>query len=278
LDLIIFDLDGTLVDSRQDLANAVNATRRHMGKEPLENERVYSYVGNGAPVLIRRSLGEQASEAEVQEALEFFLEFYRDHDLDHTRLYPGVREALDRLREAGKRMAVLTNKPSRMSRHIVEGLGVASYFFQVYGGNSFEFKKPHPVGVEALRKEAGAGRAATLMVGDSSVDVLTARNAGIPCCCVTYGFQPESLADPAPDRLIDRMEQLAEWLLGPGRPPMNQRPGAAVTVSGIYWCTVCKLPQTYVAGAQFPECPNMCARGTWQLIERLEEDPSRALD
>ena len=216
MDLIIFDLDGTLIDSRHDLANAVNATLRYMDREPLTNERVYSYVGNGAPVLVRRALGEGATDAEVAKALEFFLSFYADHDLDYTRLYPGVRETLDRLRDAGKRMAVLTNKPVRMSRHIVDGLGVAPYFFQVYGGNSFETKKPDPMGVEALRKEAGSARETTLMVGDSSVDVLTARNAGIPCCCVTYGFQPESLADPAPDRLIDRMEQLADWLLDTG--------------------------------------------------------------
>jgi phosphoglycolate phosphatase len=170
-------------------------------------------VGNGAPVLIRRSLGEQATEAEVQEGLEFFLEYYREHELDHTILYPGVRESLDRLRAAGKRMAVLTNKPVRMSRSIVEGLGVGEHFFQVYGGNSFEFKKPNPIGVDALMKETGATREATLMVGDSSIDVHTARNAGIRCCGVTYGFQPETLADPAPDLLVDRMEELADWVL-----------------------------------------------------------------
>ena len=120
LDLLIFDLDGTLIDSRLDLANAVNATRAHMGMHPLEIERVYSYVGNGAPVLMRRALGEQATEAQVQEGLEFFLEYYREHDLDYTTLYPGVRESLDRLRAAGKQMAVLTNKPVRMSRNIVK--------------------------------------------------------------------------------------------------------------------------------------------------------------
>ena len=211
--LLIFDLDGTLIDSRMDLANAVNATRRHMGMDPLTNERVYSYVGNGAPVLIRRSLGEGATEAQLQEALEFFLEFYREHDLDHTVLYPGVRESLDRLLEAGLKMAVLTNKPVRMSRHIVEGLGVGGHFFQVYGGNSFEFKKPHRIGVDALIAECGAAREATVMVGDSSVDVETARNSGIRCCGVTYGFQPETLANPAPDVVFDRMPDFADWLL-----------------------------------------------------------------
>jgi phosphoglycolate phosphatase len=214
MDLLIFDLDGTLVDSRLDLANAVNATRSHMGMPPLANARVYTYVGNGAPLLIRRALGEGASEPEVQEALEFFLEYYSDHDLDNTTLYPGVQQSLDRLRGAGKRMAVLTNKPVRMTRSIVDGLGIRGHFFQVYGGNSFDQKKPHPVGVEALLREAAVDRAGAMMVGDSSVDVLTARNAGIACCGVTYGFQPESLSDPAPDLLVDRMEQLADWVLG----------------------------------------------------------------
>src|SRR5450759_1185743 len=111
MDLLIFDLDGTLIDSKLDLAHAVNATRSHMGMSPLDHERVYSYVGNGAPVLIRRAMGEQATELDVEEALEFFLEYYREHYLDYTTLYPGVREALDRLRDGGKRMAVLTNKP-----------------------------------------------------------------------------------------------------------------------------------------------------------------------
>ena len=213
MDLLIFDLDGTLIDSRLDLANAVNASRGHMGLEPLANERVYSYVGNGAPVLIRRALGEQASDADVEQALEFFLEFYRHHDLDHTVLYPGVKESLDRLRSAGKRMAVLTNKPVRMSRHIVDGLGVGGHFFKVYGGNSFEHKKPHPIGVEALMQEAGVGKSDTVIIGDSAVDVQTARNAGVACAAVTYGFQPESLADPKPDLLVDRMEHLADWVL-----------------------------------------------------------------
>lgn len=213
MDLLIFDLDGTLIDSKLDLAHAVNATRSHMGLAPIEHERVYSYVGNGAPVLIRRALEPDAPESQVEEALEFFLEYYRDHYLDYTTLYPGVREALDRLRDAGKQMAVLTNKPVRISKAILDGLGVGAHFFRVYGGNSFDFKKPHPIGVETLMREAAATSERTLMIGDSSVDVRTAINAGIRSCGVTYGFQPETLTDPAPDRLFDRIQDVADWLL-----------------------------------------------------------------
>ena len=215
LDLLIFDLDGTLIDSKRDLANAGNAARGHMGMPPLEDERVCSYVGNGAPVLIRRLLGPEASEAQVQESLEFFIEYYGEHKLEYTVLYPGVRETLDRLREARVQMAVLTNKPVRISRAIVEGLGVGAHFRQVYGGNSFDFKKPHPIGVETLMKECGVAADRTMMVGDSSVDIQTARNAQVKSCGVTYGFQPETLQTVPPDLLVDRMEDLAAWVMGP---------------------------------------------------------------
>ena len=214
MDLLIFDLDGTLIDSKLDLAQAVNATRAHVGMSTLDNELVYSYVGNGAPVLIRRALGAKATELEVEEALEFFLEFYREHYLDHTVLYPGVREALDRFREHGKHMAVLTNKPVVISKAILAGLGVGPHFFRVYGGNSFDFKKPNPVGVETLIRESGVPAARTLMIGDSSVDIQTARNAGIPSVGVTWGFQPDTLNDPAPDHLAGTMQDVVDWIIG----------------------------------------------------------------
>jgi len=214
MELLIFDLDGTLIDSRRDLANAGNAARGHMGMPPLDDERVCSYVGNGAPVLVRRLLGEEATEAQVQEALEFFIEYYREHKLDHTTLYPGVRESLDRLRDGGISLAVLTNKPVGVSRAILDGLEVAGHFRQIYGGNSFEFKKPHPIGVETLMAECRAAREQTMMVGDSSVDVQTARNAHVKSCGVTYGLQPESLRTLPPDLLVDRMEDLAAWVIG----------------------------------------------------------------
>ena len=223
MDLLIFDLDGTLIDSRLDLAQAVNATRAHMGMSPLDVAKVCTYVGNGAPVLIRRALGEQASQAEVDEALEFFLEYYRAHPLDHTRLYEGVKESIERLDAAGKRLAVLTNKPLAISQEIVDGLGIGRCFFRMYGGNSFAFKKPHPIGIEVLMEQAGVERERTLMVGDSSVDVETARNARVPCCGVTYGFLPETLDASPPDVKVDRLEQMVDWVLRPEPPKGTER-------------------------------------------------------
>jgi len=214
IDLLIFDLDGTLIDSKQDLANAVNAARRHMGRQPIEDERVYSYVGNGAPTLIRRALGQEASEETVQAALDFFLAYYKDHMLDHTTLYPGVREALDAFLAGGLKMSVLTNKPVRFSQLLVEGLGLGGHFFRVYGGNSFEQKTPAPAGVDRRLEDAGVKAGRALMVGDSDVDILTARNAGILACGVTYGFQPETLSAAPPDVLVDDLRQLAAMLLG----------------------------------------------------------------
>ncbi len=213
INLVIFDLDGTLVDSKLDLAHSVNATRRHYGLPSLDVELVSSYVGNGAPVLIRRALGPGYGEQEIQSALEYFLTYYREHMLDHTTLYPTVRESLERLREAGVALSVLTNKPVRFSQDILAGLGVAGHFFRVYGGNSFEQKKPDPAGVHSLLAESGVPKEQAMMVGDSAVDVLTARSAGVAVCGVTYGFQPETLDEQPPDFKVDRMEQLADRLL-----------------------------------------------------------------
>jgi phosphoglycolate phosphatase len=211
--LLIFDLDGTLIDSRLDLAHAVNAARAFMSLPPLEHETVYKYVGNGAAVLIQRALGDLNTPENAERALSFFVGYYSEHKLDYTVLYPGVREALDRLLAAHVPMAVLTNKPVRISRAIVEELGLAGHFFQVYGGNSFEFKKPHPIGIDALVGEARVARQQTIMVGDSGVDIETAHNAGVRSCGVTYGFQPETFAKWPPDILVDRLEELADQVL-----------------------------------------------------------------
>jgi phosphoglycolate phosphatase len=211
--VLIFDLDGTLIDSKLDLALAVNATRESIGLPALAHERVFSYVGNGAPTLIRLALGEGASEEAVQEALKFFLQYYRAHMLDNTVLYPGVREGLEQL--GGREMAVLTNKPVRFSEAIIEGLGLARYFRFIYGGNSFERKKPDPMGVEVLLRDLQARPAEAMMVGDSEVDVKTARSAGIWACGVSYGLGSERLIEFPPDVLVDSLSELPAYLDGP---------------------------------------------------------------
>lgn len=211
-DLLIFDLDGTLIDSKKDLADSVNAMRVWRGLPPLADERVSSYVGDGAPTLVRRALP-GAREEDLAEALRFFLAYYREHMLDATSLYPGVREALNRLHDAHVPLAILTNKPVKFSVQLIERLGLTPHFFRVYGGNSFEEKKPHPIGIEKLMTELGAARERTTMVGDSAVDVRTARNARVQACGVSWGFQPETFADAPPDFVIDAMEALVERVL-----------------------------------------------------------------
>lgn len=211
-DLLIFDLDGTLIDSKRDLADSVNATRIWAGLPALSDEVVSSYVGSGAPVLIRRAFPD-ATTAERERFLKYFLDYYREHMLDATTLYPGVREALDQLHAAGVPLAVLTNKPVRFSVHLIEGLNLDMHFFRVYGGNSFEEKKPHPVGINLLVEESSADRNRTVMVGDSAVDVLTARNAEVKACGVSWGFQPETFADAPPDFVIDDMRKLVDMIL-----------------------------------------------------------------
>jgi phosphoglycolate phosphatase len=211
--LLIFDLDGTLIDSRLDLAHAVNATRAHMELGPVEHDLIFSYVGNGAPMLVRRAMGDDASEEDVAEALKFFLAYYRDHAVDYTVLYPGVMQSLVSLHEAGHQLAVLTNKPVRISEMIMQHFGLSRILMRIYGGNSFEQKKPHPIGIDTLRSEAGTSKEDTWMIGDSYVDIETAVNAGVPSCGVTWGFRPDTLADPVPTLLCDSMEEFADHIL-----------------------------------------------------------------
>jgi phosphoglycolate phosphatase len=236
LKLLVFDLDGTLIDSAQDLCNSVNATLKQFGREPLPDTLVASYIGDGAIMLVRRALfGLEAAEsgAAVDEQLlaaayAFFLDYYREHKLDFTYAYEGVLEALAALRQLHDRpegtaplMAVLTNKPVRPAQAICEALHLAPFFLHVYGGNSFQSKKPDPEGLLALMNEAGARPEETVMIGDSQVDVETARNAGAWCVGCTFGLAPESLLAFPPDLLVDSP---ADWTTALGAAKMNTEP------------------------------------------------------
>lgn len=208
--LVIFDLDGTLVDSKPDLTASVNHVRRRAGLGPLGEDRIQSMIGDGAEMLVRRALGDEVSEAGVRGGLDEFLGYYRDHMLDETRLYPGVRETLDALSDHV--LAVLTNKPWRFTCRMLEGLEIYDRFSAVYGGNSFSEKKPHPVGVHQILADTRARRDSTWMVGDSSVDVLTGRRAGVRTCGVTYGYAADTFDEQPPDIRIDSFEDLKRFL------------------------------------------------------------------
>lgn len=214
--LAVFDLDGTLVDSRVDLANSVNAMLEHYGKPTLPCDVIASYIGDGAPMLVRRALGDPDDEKFVEEALLYFLGWYREHKLDNTYVYEGVHAALEAIRAGAngtpRKMAVLTNKPVRPSQVIVDALGLGKFFLQVYGGNSFHTKKPDPHGALVLLDENNVRPEEAVMIGDSDNDVLTARNAGMYSIGLTYGLSPDSLKAVPPDVLVDTPAEMAQVL------------------------------------------------------------------
>ena len=243
LKLLVFDLDGTLIDSAQDLCNSANAALVHVGRSPLPDPAIAGFVGNGAPMLVRRSLAaaDQISTDHVDQDLQnlayaFFLEYYRDHKLDFTYAYEGVLDSLHALHQlhialhnadanspcpihsqphrewvgdqnaspsTTRNMAVLTNKPVRPARGICEGLGLAGYFLHIYGGDSFPLKKPDPLGLRTLMNEVGASPDETVMIGDSQVDVQTARNAGVWSIGCTFGFGNDTLTAASPENQPD---------------------------------------------------------------------------
>jgi phosphoglycolate phosphatase len=227
--LLVFDLDGTLIDSRIDLCNSVNAMLVHLDKPQLPEAVIATYIGDGASMLVRRALGDPEGDLHdqeyVTEALTFFLDYYRLHKLDFTYVYSGVLDSLEAIRAAHPTlpMAVLTNKPVKPSRDICAHFGLDRFFFQNYGGNSFHTKKPDPHGLLTLIAEANALHAKTnptppyndpitptetVMIGDSDVDILTARNCGARSIGCTFGLAPHSLAATQPDRLA---QSPAEW-------------------------------------------------------------------
>ena len=225
--LLVFDLDGTLIDSRVDLCNSVNAMLSRYGKPSLAEATIAGYIGDGALTLVRRALAHAhliADEPDphddvfVMEALVWFIGFYRVHKLDFTYVYPGVMEALRTIRKRHPNlpMAVLTNKPVDPSRAICDHFDLTRFFFANYGGNSFPSKKPDPEGLLRILAEASAAApdappiepAQTVMIGDSHIDVETARACGARSLGCSFGLSPATLAAAGPDGTVDHA---SEW-------------------------------------------------------------------
>ena len=199
----VFDLDGTLIDSKMDLVNSVDAMLRETGRTELLPDLIASYVGHGAPQLMASTLGPTSSEAERQEALAIFMKHYDRQKLNLTRPYPGVVAGLQTLADSAVPMAVLTNKPTQLSVEILDGLKLTRFFRCVYGGDSFSTKKPDPSGVLTVLHELGVPSDASAMVGDSDVDIQTARNAGMVAVGVTYGFGQHDRTNCAADVYVN---------------------------------------------------------------------------
>jgi phosphoglycolate phosphatase len=202
LPLVVFDLDGTLIDSRRDLADAANALIVEHGGRPLPVETIAGMVGDGAPLLVRRVLKATGLEIDLRAGLARFLELYDERLLVHTRLYDGTREALEALALRAA-LAVLTNKPQRPTDRILEGLNIAPFFQWSVGGDTPYGRKPDPAGLNHLMSAAGTDPGDTVLVGDSAIDLRTARAAGTHICLVRYGFGFQTAAgELAGDELI----------------------------------------------------------------------------
>jgi phosphoglycolate phosphatase len=210
-DHFIFDLDGTLVDSRVDLAAAVNHVLRAFQLPILPLTTVTGYIGEGARVLVQRSLGPDAQDR-LEAGLRIFLEFYGAHLLDHTRAYPGIPDMLDGLRGRGITLSVLTNKPEAMSRAILDGLGLLHYFVAVIGGDTLPTRKPDPLGVSHLCTITNTSTDHVLLVGDSVIDLRTARAAGVAFCGVAWGLGLDGLREAGVEWVVMRPDELVELL------------------------------------------------------------------
>jgi len=213
LRLVVFDLDGTLVDSSADLATAVNRMLAALapGTPALSHPQVRAFIGNGARVLVGRALQAAGLAHEPDQALPVFLAAYRGCLLDSTRFYPGVLEALDALRPVP--LAVLTNKPGELSRALLDGLGAGDRFVRVIGGGDAP-RKPDPAGLRELMALCGAAADETVLCGDSAVDVATGRAASVFTVGVLCGFDAEGFVGAPPDLQLGAVAELPEALRG----------------------------------------------------------------
>ena len=209
--LIVYDLDGTLVDTREDISRSANHLRAQMDLPPLPPHQICGYVGLGLKKLVAKVLGTE-EEAAVEKGMRIYRAHYAEHLLDNTALYPGARELLEHFRDRGQ--AVITNKPNPYSRQILEALGVAGYFLEIVAGDEAYPKKPDPASLLAILKREEVPPAEALLVGDSPIDVETGVKAGVPTVGVTHGFtDQEELARSRPDALVADLPELLSLAL-----------------------------------------------------------------
>ena len=205
--LLIFDLDGTLIDSKRDIANCVHWTLRDLNLPQVSDEVIYSFVGNGVRPLILKSVGEESA-AELQQALKIFRDYYTAHLLDNTILFEGALEILQHFGD--KKKAICTNKPQYFTEPILTGLKLDTHFDAVMGSDNGFPKKPDPAVIHHLLKQFGCLPNQAVLIGDSKVDIETGKNAGILTCGVTYGFRPpEEIREAQPDFVISRLSDLS---------------------------------------------------------------------
>jgi phosphoglycolate phosphatase len=199
---VVLDLDGTLADTKDDLVAAVNAALAGLGLPAQDPTTLLRYVGNGARVLLERALGVEHG-ARIEEGLDLFMPWYREHLLDHATIYPELRDVLDTLAGEGAVFSVLTNKPADMSATILTAFDLDGLCPRLIGGDTLSVRKPDPTGLRRLIDAAGVEAAATLMVGDSIVDVMTGKNAGVATCAVLWGFNGDEVRGQGADVEID---------------------------------------------------------------------------
>lgn len=208
--LIIYDLDGTLVDTREDIALAANHMLRELKLPELSHSEISGFVGRGVFYLISNCLKSQDLKL-VEKGIRLYRDYYAKHMLDHSVLFPGAREILDYYR--AQKQIVMTNKPDPFSTNMLKALGVAEYLSQIIAGDTVYPKKPDPQGILAMMEQYKVNAAGVLFIGDSLIDIETARNAGVPIAVLTHGFSDrEQLQSQAPELIADSFTELLQIL------------------------------------------------------------------